>query len=113
MADNATTTMDRETVDPEKDPRMADLDIEDFADDSDYGWAMFLGFLCAVLSITLVVCVLTLVNSWWMLGVAIATHVTITTMMVRMIIHSMRDAAGARRARAIEARAKAFEAAHA
>ena len=88
-----------------------DVWVEEVPDDSDYGWALFLGFLFAVLSITFVVCVLTLVNSWWMLAVAIGTHVTITTLMVRMILHSMRDIAVRRRLRADDP--EALAAAHA
>lgn len=54
-------------------------------DDIGYGWAMFTAFTGAVLGITFVVCVLALVGSWWMLGVAVLVHVVVTATMIRLV----------------------------
>ncbi|MGH2843287.1 MAG: hypothetical protein ACRDKL_06825 [Solirubrobacteraceae bacterium] len=63
------------------------------SDDSNYGWAMFLAFICAAMSITFAVCVLTLVKTWWMLGVAMVVHVSITATMLWVILGAFRSAA--------------------
>ena len=54
-------------------------------DDSSYGWAMFLAFISAVLAITFTVCVLAMVGSWWMLGVAFAVDVGITALVMKVV----------------------------
>lgn len=53
--------------------------------DATYGWEMFMAFTAAVLAITITVCVLTLVGSWWMLGVAVAAQFGVTGTMMRLI----------------------------
>lgn len=53
--------------------------------DAIYGWEMFTAFTAAVLAITVAVCVLTLVGSWWMLGVAVAAQFGVTGTMMRLI----------------------------
>ena len=44
------------------------------------------GFVVAVVAISLAVCVLALVPSWWMLGVAVATHLGVTAAMVKIVL---------------------------
>lgn len=53
--------------------------------DATYGWEMFTAFVASVLGITIVVAVLALIGSWWMLGIAMVVHVSITATMMRLI----------------------------
>lgn len=55
------------------------------ADDSGQGLALFVIFTMAVLIVTGAVALLALVDSWWMLGVAFAVDVTVTTFVVLTI----------------------------
>ena len=55
-------------------------------DDATYGWEMFVAFFAAVLAITVAVCVLALIGSWWMLGIAVAAHVGITATMMHLVM---------------------------
>ena len=59
--------------------------LDEDPDDSSYGWAMFLAFISAVLAITFTVCVLAMVGSWWMLGVAFAVDVGITALVMKVV----------------------------
>ena len=52
--------------------------IED-ANQTGYGMVMFYVFSAAVLAITVAVCALALVNTWWMLGVVFGLHLAVTT----------------------------------
>lgn len=61
---------------------------EEEQSDSGYGWVMFTVFCCAALGITFTVAVLALVGSWWMLGVAVAAHLTVTTVVMRVVINA-------------------------
>lgn len=58
---------------------------DDDPGDSSYGWAMFLMFTTAVLSITFAVCVLAMVGSWWMLGVAFAVDLGVTASVMKVV----------------------------
>ena len=51
-----------------------------------YGWMMFVAFSAAVVGISLVVCVLALIGSWVMLGIALAVHVTVTAAMMKLVL---------------------------
>lgn len=53
--------------------------------DPTYGWEMFAAFTCAALAVTFAVCVLALVGSWWMLGVAVAAHIGLTATMMWLV----------------------------
>lgn len=70
-------------VDDPVDDAPAGIDLE--PDDSGYGWVMFLVFIGAVLAVTFAVCVLAVVGSWWMLGVAVAIHVSLTAVVMRVV----------------------------
>lgn len=54
--------------------------------DATYGWVMFVAFTAAVVGISVVVCVLALVGSWLMLGIAIAVHIGITATMMKLVL---------------------------
>ena len=58
-------------------------------DDSASGEAMSLIFTGAVLIVTGAVALLAVVGTWWMLGVAFAIHVTMTTVVVLTILYVM------------------------
>ncbi|MDE3132940.1 MAG: hypothetical protein KGL15_02625 [Acidobacteriota bacterium] len=77
--DSATNPLALAPDPPAKAPRAA-------PDDATYGWEMFVAFIFAVLSITVAVCVLALVGSWWMLGVALAVDLGITATMMRLVL---------------------------
>jgi membrane protein implicated in regulation of membrane protease activity len=62
---------------------VCEFDLE--PDDSGYGWVMFLVFIAAVLAVTFAVCVLAVIGSWWMLGVAVAIHVSLTAVVMRVV----------------------------
>lgn len=55
--------------------------------DETYGWEMFVSFCAAVFAITLAVAVLAMVGKWWMLAIAVAVHITITSIMMKLIFH--------------------------
>src|SRR5579875_2945746 len=71
------------TVTDPVDQTLAGLSVD--PDDSGYGAVMFLVFTAAVLAVTLAVCVLAVVGSWWMLGVAVAIHVSVTAVVMWVI----------------------------
>ena len=77
------TTLDTREVAPLNEAPAAS---DDDPDDSGYGWAMFFGFTVAVISISLAVCVLALAPSWWVLGAAVATHLGVTTAMLKIVL---------------------------
>ena len=58
-------------------------------DDSGGGFAMFVVFTAAVLIVTGAVAVLALVATWWMLAVALAIHVLMSTAVVMTIMSVM------------------------
>jgi membrane protein implicated in regulation of membrane protease activity len=58
-------------------------------DDSASGEAMSLIFTGAVLIVTGAVALLALVSTWWMLGVAFAIHVIMTTVVILTILYVM------------------------
>jgi hypothetical protein len=76
------------------------------ADDSGAGLAMFLIFTAAVLIVTGAVAVVALVGTWWMLGVAFAVDLAMTTIVVLTIVAVMagRDSVIVRRGRTPPAR---------
>lgn len=47
---------------------------------------MFLVFTAAVLVVTFAVCILAIVGSWWMLGVAMVVHVGVTAAVIRVLV---------------------------
>jgi hypothetical protein len=57
--------------------------------DTTYGWGMYWAFVLAVLAITAAVGVLAMVGSWWMLGIAVAIHLTITSIMLTVIFDAL------------------------
>ena len=59
------------------------------SDDSRAGLAMFLIFTAAVLIVTGAVALVALVGGWWMLAVAFAIHVLMTTLVVATIAFVM------------------------
>jgi hypothetical protein len=75
-------------------------------DDSGAGLAMFLIFTAAVLIVTGAVAVVALVGTWWMLGVAFAVDLAMTTIVVLTIVAVMagRDHVIVRRGRTPPAR---------
>ena len=72
------------------------------SDDSGYGLAMFVIFSAAALIVTGAVALLALVGSWWMLGVAFAAHVAMTSVVTYAVLHAING-----RAVAISDRARA------
>jgi membrane protein implicated in regulation of membrane protease activity len=64
-------------------------------DDSGAGLAMFVIFTTAVLIVTGAVAIVALVNTWWILGVAFAIHVLMTTVVVAAIVSVMNGRASA------------------
>jgi membrane protein implicated in regulation of membrane protease activity len=56
-------------------------------EDSNGGLAMFLIFTAAALTATGAVALLAVVGTFWMLGVAFAVHVAMTTVVVLTILH--------------------------
>ena len=68
----------------------------DFAplDDSGSGLTMFLIFTAAVLIITGAVALMALVGTWWTLGVAFATHIVMTIIVMGTIWTVMKDRRG-------------------
>ena len=65
------------------------LQVDAVLDDSRGGLAMFLIFTATVLSVTGTVALLAFVAAWWMLGVAFAIHVLMTTLVVVTIARVM------------------------
>ncbi len=61
------------------------------SDDSPGGLAMFLIFTAAVLVVTAAIALLAVVGGWWMLGLAFAIHVLMTTLVVVTIVLVMAD----------------------
>lgn len=66
---------------------------ENDPDDSDYGWAMFVAFITAVLAITFAVGALALVQTWWMLGVVFGVDLLITALVFRLVMGALADPA--------------------
>lgn len=64
-------------------------------DDSGAGLAMFVIFTTAVLIITGAVAIVALVDTWWVLGLAFAMHVLMTTVVVVTIVSVMNGRASA------------------
>lgn len=62
--------------------------VDSDPDDSGYGWVMFLVFTVAVLVVTLGVGVLAVVGSWWMLGLAVAFHVSVTAAVIWVVYNA-------------------------
>lgn len=58
-------------------------------DDTAGGLALFLIFVGAVLVVTAAVVLVALLRTWWVLGVAIAIHVLMTTIVVMTILSVM------------------------
>lgn len=65
--------------------RQTDRRASESADDRGQGLALFVIFTMAVLIVTGAVALLALVDSWWMLGVAFAVDITVTTFVVLTI----------------------------
>lgn len=63
-------------------------------DDSGAGLAMFVIFTTGVLIVTGAVAIVAIVNTWWVLGVAFAIHVIMTTVVVATIVFVMNGRAG-------------------
>ncbi len=63
-------------------------------DDSGAGLAMFVIFTTAVLIVTGAVAIVAIVNTWWVLGVAFAIHVLMTTVVVATIVSVMNGRGG-------------------
>ncbi len=63
-------------------------------DDSGSGLAMFVIFTAAVLIITGAVAVVALVGTWWTLGVAFATHIVMTIIVMATIWSVMKGGRG-------------------
>jgi len=61
-------------------------DTLDDPDDRGYGTLMFFVFTAAVLVVTCAVCVLAVVGSWWMLGLAVGVHVGLTAAVTRVVL---------------------------
>jgi membrane protein implicated in regulation of membrane protease activity len=59
------------------------------SDDSGYGLAMFVIFSAAALIVTGAVALLALVSSWWMLGVAFAVHVGMTSVVTYAVLRAI------------------------
>jgi len=57
--------------------------------ETNYGWAMFVTFLTAVLAISFAVCALAMVRSWWMLAVVFATDLTVTGLVFRVVVRAL------------------------
>lgn len=64
-------------------------------DDSGAGLAMIVIFITAVLIVTGAVAIVALVDAWWILGVAFAIHVLMTTVVVATIVSVMNGRASA------------------
>jgi membrane protein implicated in regulation of membrane protease activity len=58
-------------------------------DDSGAGVAMFVIFIAAVLIVTCAVALVALVDTWWILGIAYAIHVLMTTVVMATIVSVM------------------------
>lgn len=58
-------------------------------DDTGLGLVMFLIFTAAVLIVTGAVALLALVNSWWVLGVAFAVYIAMTTVVMLTVVHAL------------------------
>ncbi len=59
------------------------------ADDTGLGLTMFVIFTAAALIVTGAVALLALVGSWWMLAVAFALHVAMTSVVTLAISHAL------------------------
>lgn len=57
-------------------------------DDSGYGAVMFFVFSAAVLLVSLTVCVLALVRSWWVLGGVVSVHLIVTAIVMWVVYHA-------------------------
>ncbi len=64
-------------------------------DDSRAGLAMLAIFTTAVLIVTGAVAIVAIVDTWWILGVAFAIHVLMTTVVVATIVSVMNGRASA------------------
>ena len=58
-------------------------------EDRGTGLAMFLIFATAVLIVTGAVAILALINTWWLLGVAFAIHVLMTTVVSLVVCSAL------------------------
>ncbi len=63
--------------------------ITPFADDRGIGLAMLVVFTTAVLTVTGAVAVLALVSTWWVLGLAFAIHVLVTTVVSLVVFGAL------------------------
>jgi membrane protein implicated in regulation of membrane protease activity len=64
-------------------------------DDSSDGLAMFVIFITAVLIVTGAVAMVAVVNTWWIVGMAFAIHVLMTTVVVATLVSVLNGRAGA------------------
>lgn len=65
--------------------------ITPVADDRPMGLAMLVVFTTAILTVTGAVAVLALVGRWWVLGLAFAVHVLMTTIVSLVVFGALRD----------------------
>ncbi len=69
------------------------------SDDSAMGLAMFVIFTAAALIVTGAVALLALINTWWLLGLAFAVHVIMTTVVGFVVFSALSGETGAIRDR--------------